>query len=149
MKGGEKMKINKTLIISAFLIVIALGGGFLAGTAYQKGKAVVRNAMYSFGQSGQARDSFGRPTGQNFRPVRGEVMSLDKNSITVKLPNGNSEIVIFGPSTQFAQVSTASASDVKTGNTVMVVGVHNSDGSVTASDVQINPLSLRVPSPIK
>lgn len=143
------MKINKILVISALLIVVALGGGFLAGITYEKGKSVVRNAMYTFGQNGQVRGRFGGQAGQNFRPVRGEVVSLDKNSMTVKLPNGNSEIVVFGPSTQFAQSSTASASDVKTGSTVMAVGTQNSDGSVTASDVQINPQSMRSPSPTK
>lgn len=142
----RKMKVNKTLVISALLVILALGGGFLAGITYEKGKTVVRNGFYAETQGGQMRGRFGGQGRQNFRPVRGQVVSLDKNTMTVKLQNGNTEIVVFGQSTQFAKSSTASASEVQSGDTVMVVGTQNTDGSVTAQDVQINPASLPAPT---
>lgn len=133
------MKVNKTIIFSVLLIILALGGGFFAGVVYQKGKIAVRNGTFAFGQNGQMmRGRFGQ-SGQNIRPIRGEVVSLDTNSMTVKLPNGNSVIVIFGTSAQFAKSSSASASDVKNGDTVMIIGVQNNDGTVTAQSVAINP----------
>ena len=140
------MKITKTMVISALLVLLALGGGFFAGMTYQKGKAVVRNGFYAMtqgNQGGMMRGRFGQGQGgQNFRPVRGEVLSLSQNTMTVKLPNGNSEIVVFGQSTQFVKSEAASVSDVKTGDTVMVVGTQNSDGSVTAQNVEVNPPAI-------
>jgi hypothetical protein len=59
--------------------------------------------------------------------------------MTVKLSNGSTEIVVLSSSTAFMQSTKAGLSDIKTGDTVNVVGTANSDGSVTAQDVQINP----------
>ena len=64
---------------------------------------------------------------------------MNTDSITVKLSNGSTEIVVLSASTAFMQSTKAALSDVKTGDTVNVVGTANSDGSVTAQQVQINP----------
>lgn len=141
------MKISKTVVISALLILVALGAGFFGGMVYQKGKTAIRNGMYTFTQGGQMmRGRFGQ-NGQNFRPVRGQVLSIDSNGLTVKLSDGSSKIIVVSPSTQFNKSETATASDIKTGDTIMIVGTQNSDGSVTASDVQINPLTVNRPTP--
>jgi len=42
--------------------------------------------------------------------------------------------------TQINQVASATKSDLKVGTTVVVFGQTNSDGSVTAQNIQINPL---------
>lgn len=144
------MKVNKTLVISVLLIVLALGGGFFAGVTYEKGKTVARNGLYAFGQNGQMmRGRFGGQNGQAFRPVRGQVLSIGQNTMTVKLANGNSEIVVFGQSTQFVKSQVASSSDVTTEDNVVVIGTQNSDGSITAQNVQIIPGSLVTPAPTK
>jgi len=142
------MKINKTMVIAALLIVIALGGGFVAGMQFQKGRALLtRNGSYAtFRQNGQTRMRFGQ-NGQNFRPVRGQVLSIDASGLTVKLSDGSSRIVVVSGTTTFVKSASAAQSDVKTGDTVMVVGTQNSDGSITALDVQINPPALNGPTP--
>ena len=81
-----------------------------------------------FGQSGQ---------NAAFRPVRGQVLNMDSNSLTVKMSDGSTKLVVLSSSTAFMQSTKAVLSDVKTGDTVNVVGTQNSDGSVTAQDVQI------------
>jgi hypothetical protein len=70
---------------------------------------------------------------------------MNSNSLTVKLSDGSTKIVVLSGSTTFVKSSPASQSDLKTGDTVNVVGTQNSDGSVTASDVQINPVMLQRP----
>ena len=131
---------NKNLIIVAVLIILALGGGFFAGMHYQKSQAT----SLFVGANGVFRGRFGQGAGgQNFRPVRGQVLSIDSTGLTVKLMDGTSKIVVVSPSTSFVKSAAATSSDIKTGDTVMVIGAQNSDGSVTAQDVQINPPSMR------
>ncbi|HSD98264.1 MAG TPA: DUF5666 domain-containing protein [Patescibacteria group bacterium] len=136
------------MIISALLVILALGGGFFAGMQFQKNRVamVARNGFYqSFGQNGQMRGRFGQ-NGSAFRPVRGQVLSIDPTGLTVKLVDGSSKIVVVSSSTMFAKSTNASESDVKTGDNVMVVGTQNSDGSITASNVEINPGQMPTPT---
>ena len=71
--------------------------------------------------------------------VRGSIVSIDKNSLTVQLTDGSSKIVILGASAKIEQTQAASTSDLKAGEQVLDLGSTNSDGSVTAQNVQINP----------
>lgn len=127
---------NKNTMIAVVLIIVAGIAGFFGGIQYQKAQ---RASFGQFaGQGGQFRQRFGQ-NGQNFRPVRGTVISFDDTGLTVKSPDGSSKIVIVSSSTAFMKSDTAAKSDIKTGDTVMVFGAQNSDGSVTAQQVQINP----------
>jgi uncharacterized protein (UPF0333 family) len=134
------MNKNMMIVVAAILIVVAAAGGFFGGTMFQKNQTSTLGAMgrgnfaTRFGQNGQ--------NGQNaqaFRPVRGQVLSMGNNSLTVKMSDGSTKIVVLSASTSFVQSTKAVLSDIKTGDTINVVGTQNSDGSVTASDVQINP----------
>jgi len=69
------------------------------------------------------------------------VTAIDANSMTVQLANGNSENVFYSNSTQVIEPQTASISVVKPGTMVMIGGTQNSDGSVTASTIQIRNAS--------
>ena len=128
---------NMIIVVAVILIIVAAAGGFFGGMMYQKSQAS------SFAAAG--RGNFAARSGQAgqntaaFRPVRGQVLSVTSNSLTVKMSDGSTKIVVLSASTAFAQSAKAALSDVKTGDTVNVVGTANSDGSVTATDVQINP----------
>src|ERR1035437_7409454 len=137
-KGGENMKnTNLIIIIAVILVIVAAAGGFFGGMMYQKNQAPVLGAAgrgnYAarFGQGGQSAAAF--------RPVRGQVLSTSSTTLTVKMSDGSTRIVVLSSSTSFAQSAKAAATDIKTGDTVNVVGTANSDGSVTATDIQINP----------
>ena len=69
--------------------------------------------------------------------VTGQVSSKDAQSITLQLPNGNSEVVFYSTSTAIIKPSPASANDLAPGTQVMVGGSQNSDGSFTAQSIQI------------
>jgi Cu/Ag efflux protein CusF len=132
-----KMNKNTMLIIAVILIVVALLGGFFGGMMYQKNQSSTLSAA----GRGNFAGRFGQ-AGQNaaaFRPVRGQVLSTSTNSLTVKMSDGSTKIVVLSSTTAFMQSTQAALSDVKTGDTVNVVGTQNSDGSVTAQQVQINP----------
>ena len=130
---------NKTFIIITIMLVIVVGAGtFFGGMKYQQSKepAFLR-------QLGTAQ---GARTGDNrtgFRPVTGEIIASDDKSITVKLQDGSSKIVFFSDTTQINKAEAASKSDLQTGQQVAVFGTQNSDGSVTAQNIQLNPSAFR------
>ncbi|MGH7246215.1 MAG: hypothetical protein ACREGI_04765 [Candidatus Levyibacteriota bacterium] len=125
---------KKNIIITIVCVVVVGVAAFFGGVWYQKSQAP------TFG-NGQFRGRFGGANGGNqaFRPVRGQVVSSDQNSLTVKMQDGTSRIVILSGSTSFLKSAAASKDDIKSGDTVMVVGSANPDGSVTAQNVDINP----------
>lgn len=142
---------NKTtgIIIAVVLIFLAAVGGFFGGMYFQKNKTNNRFGMYTNGNiMGQGfRQGFrGGMMGQNGGSiVRGQILSVDNNNITVKLPDGSSKVVVLGNSTTFVQSTKASQGDIKQGDTVMVFGTTNSDGSITAQNVQLNPQQIGRP----
>lgn len=135
IKGREvnNMK-NSMIIVTILFAIIAAGGGFFAGMKYQESQQTTR---FPFGRNGQ--EGFRQFGNAAFRPVRGSIISNDTNSITVKQMDGSSKIVILSGNTQFMKSAAGSKDDLKTGDTIMVFGSQNSDGSITAQNVQINP----------
>lgn len=132
---------SKNLIIVILILVLVAGGSFFAGTKYQQ-----RRRVNSFRQDGgQFFGQMGRGGGQfqgnrvAFRPVNGEIISSDDKSITVKLVDGSSKIILISDKTQINKADTAILADLKTGEKVAIFGQENSDGSITAQNIQLNP----------
>ncbi len=122
-------------LVAIVLLLVGLGAGFFGGMQYQKsqrqqfgqGNAVNQQRRAGFGQNG------------NNRPVTGDIISSDNNGITVKLPDGSSKIVLVSGSTQINKTNPAAKSDLAVGQKVLVMGTANSDGSVTAQNIQLDP----------
>ncbi len=133
-------------IITILLVIIVGGGAFFAGMQFQKSQ---RPGMMQFanGANGQFRMRFGNSQNGAVRPVRGQVVSADSNSLTVKMTDGSTKIVLVTGNTMLLKSTSAALSDIKTGDTVMVFGAANADGSVTAQNVQINPPVIQRPTP--
>jgi len=134
---------NKQII--TIIIAIAVGAlSFFGGMKYQESKSVNNrfgaNLQNMRGQqNGQTGQSQTRRGG--FRPVMGEIINQDENSITVKLVDGSSKIVLLSEKTTYNKAETATKTDLKKGERVNVFGTENTDGSVTAQNIQLNPLS--------
>lgn len=79
------------------------------------------------------------------RQVVGEVINKDETSFTVKLPDGSSKIVLFSGKTSFNKTQEGSMSDLKEGEKVGVFGTENTDGSVTAQNIQLNFVQRNIP----
>jgi hypothetical protein len=126
MKNGK--------IIAVVLAVVALGVGFFGGMQYQKSKtpAVPQGFIARGGNGGGERIA-------QFRPVTGQIISQDSSSITVKLQDGSSKIVLLPSTVVVSETTASSVSGLKVGDNVRVLGTTNPDGSVSATDVQINP----------
>ncbi len=124
---------NNQMLLSVVLAVVLAGAGFFAGMKYQQSKATAGRQFQGRGQNGQARLN-------GARPVMGEVTSIDDKSITVKMQDGSSKIVILPDGVTISKTDSGSKADLKQGSMVAVFGTDNSDGSVTAQNVQLNPM---------
>lgn len=124
-------------MLIGMIIALIVGGavGFFGGMKYQQGKQPAFSRQ--FGQGGRFGQGTGGRTG--FRPTAGKIIVSDDKSITVQLQDGSSKIVFLTGTTQINKAENAAKSDLKTGEQVAVFGTDNSDGTVTAQVVQINP----------
>ena len=131
---------KKILPIILAAIIIAGVGCFFGGMKYGQSKIAGGFPKGNFPQGG----AFGNGTSTRTRGdmggmVSGEILSSDNSSITVKLQTGGSKIVFYSDVTQISKTTDGSAADLKEGETVMVSGTSNSDGSVSAKTIQIRP----------
>lgn len=148
------MKQNMIVIV-ILAAIVAGGAGFFAGTKYQQNKrgqffAQMGNGQRNGNQLGMMRQGNGGRNG--FRPVAGEVIKSDDSSITVKMPDGSTKIILVTPNTTVNKAEKGSKTDIIQGTQVAVFGQENTDGSVTAQNIQINPIRMGVdttPTPTK
>ena len=137
---------NNVMMVAIATAVVAGGIGFFGGVSYQK-QQTPSFGSGRLGMMGQGGNTVaigqGRTGGQRgmmgLRPVTGEIISNDDTSITVKLNDGSSKIVFFSEKTVINKASGASKSDLANGQRVAVFGETNTDGSVTAQNIQLNP----------
>lgn len=139
----EKIKKVALSLVLASLMGV---GGFFLGMTYQKSQAA--DVARTGGQFGGMRGTGGL-AGRAFdpqlgRPVTGEIIGRDEKSITLKLQDGSSKIVLLPGNTEFRKTTAASPSDLKQGERVVVIGKENADGSVTANIVQIGGFGRQI-----
>lgn len=133
---------NTGTLIPIICVLVGLGVGFLGGYEY-------RNYRLNKAAVNVGANRFNRTIGLNGNgmmrggAVEGTILSVDDKSITVKMGDGSSKIVLFSGSTTYSNTITSAKGDLKVGGTVAVFGASNSDGSITASSVQINPMTFR------
>jgi hypothetical protein len=154
-KIGKEVSMMNKIVIVVVVIAVAIAG-FFAGMKFQQSKAVsgaegnFRTGMMGGNGTFRQKMNGGAPNGQTMmgQAVRGEIIKADDSSITVKLADGSTKIVVLSTNTTIAKSENGTKSDLKAGEQVMVFGSNNSDGSVTAQNVQLNPKSFfRVSSP--
>jgi hypothetical protein len=125
---------NKNLIICGIVVVLVGAGCFFSGMKYQQSK---RSPM---GQFGNVQGRVGGNRVNNFRPVNGEIISSDDKTITVKLQDGSSKIILYSNTTAINKAAAGTKEDLTNGTKVAVIGAENTDGSVTAQSIQLNPM---------
>ncbi len=132
---------DKTKIILGLLIIVVAGGAFFEGMKYQESKSPNQSTGNTVGRTGSGQFGQRNGTGNRAggRATAGEIINADDKSITVKMADGSSKIVLMNDKTQINKATTATKSDLTTGTRVAVFGSDNTDGSVTAQNIQLNP----------
>src|SRR5512143_3871306 len=93
---------KNNLVVTAVVGLVALGAGFFGGMSYQQGKTPAVTRQFGGANGGQAGQN-ARRFGANGGNVFGQIVSLDDKSITVKLQDGSSKIVILADSTTYSK----------------------------------------------
>ncbi len=133
------MKKNPILLVVIVALIVG-AAAFYGGTMYASNKANNgdgANRRNFNGAGGFGRNPAGGAIGGGL--VNGEILKQDATSITVKMRDGTSRIVFLSGTTQIQKSTDGTVADLSVGKQVMVMGKQNSDGTVTAEDVQIRP----------
>ncbi len=149
---------KKKILPMIILIAAVAGGSFYAGAAYSKSKSSTvmgqqdfsnfRNLspeertarMQEMGISGGGSRGMmgGTRNGESF--ISGEILSVDGQSVTIKLRDGGSKIVFYSDETEIGKfVTDGTAEDLQSGLTVTANGKVNEDGTITATSIQLRP----------
>ena len=132
---------NKNLLITIVTGLVMLVGGFFGGIGYQKTKTPKFPGGFSgVGTRGQMIQ---RDGSSGFNQVRGIVLNKDDQSITVKLQDESSKIVLFTNSTTINKTEIGTKDDLKEGENIVAFGNTNSDGSITADNIQVGQNIIR------
>jgi hypothetical protein len=111
---------NKNLIITVVACLVVGAAAFFGGMQYQK---MQRNAQFAnFAANGQrtggrfgGAGANGGQNGGNFRPVIGQITSNDGSTLTVKMQDGSSKIVVLSGSTNIMQSTSATKDQLISG----------------------------------
>ena len=132
---------KNNLVVIIIVAVVVAGAAFYGGMMYQKSQASTGGGQ--FGQNGtragQRRFGGGNANG-NGTPVVGKIVRQDANSLTIQLQDGSTKIVNVSGSTSISKTDTGTVADLKSGENVAAFGTSNSDGSITAQNIQLNPM---------
>jgi hypothetical protein len=144
---------NKQVILGV-VGVIVLVGVFYLGVFYGKNQTSastrVNGQASTFGSGAQGiRGSGGFSGNTSGKTTFGQIISKDATSITVQLETpqagsttnaSGSKIIFLGQDTKVTKQASGTLSDLAVGTNVSVTGTTNTDGSVSASSIQIRPV---------
>ena len=71
--------------------------------------------------------------------ISGEIIDKDEASITIKQDDESTKIILLSEDTGVNKTSEGSIDDLEAGESVMIFGQTNPDGSISATNIQLNP----------
>ena len=131
----------KKLLPIAIIVILIAVGAFFGGMKYSQNKTPKGLNGEDFQQRMQQGANVGGlnggSRGNGF--TSGEIISKDDTTITIKLSNGSSIIILYSDTTEISKFVDGADSDLQTGTSITVSGTKNDDGSTTAQSIQIRP----------
>ncbi|PIU73341.1 hypothetical protein COS78_02810 [Candidatus Shapirobacteria bacterium CG06_land_8_20_14_3_00_40_12] len=143
--------LNKNILLVVVLVLLVAGGSF--GVGYKVAQLKTRATIA--GRFGDMRtQGLGQGTGQNGvkrsagigrNQIAGDIIALDDKSLTLKMIDGSSKIILLSDSMMVNKTTAAAKGELKVGGKIAVFGAVNTDGSVTASSIELDPKFLGRP----
>ena len=146
---------NRTLqIIVGLIVLIAVAAGsFYAGTVYAQQQQTANRAAQLANRQGQApnlninnadgnaarNQQGGRLGNQGGGGTFGQIDEIDGDTLIVTTRNGNQIKVLVTGTTLIEKYASVSATDLEIGETLVISGSKNEDGSITARSLQVAP----------
>jgi len=130
----------KNILVTVLIAIIVGAGGFFGGMKYQQSKQSTFTRQFGNRQGFNGTPGQGQNRMRQGGQVVGEIIAQDDKSITVKLSDNSSKIVLISATTTIGKMTAGSKIDLKVGERVGVFGTNNTDGSVTAQNIQLNPM---------
>jgi len=133
--------VKNNFLLVAILVIVVGAAGFFAGLKYQQSKQPSRTDIQSLGQFRRDMRQSGT---QDMQPrggsgmIRGEIINKDEKSITVKMPDNSSKIILLSENTKINKATEGSVDDLETGKQVVVFGQENPDKSISATNIQLD-----------
>lgn len=151
----KNIKENKINLVWVLVIVLTTGViSFFGGTKYQENKISKsftkqfdnsafsgRGRQQMNGSGTNTQDGVGQRRMGNNQSI-GEITGVDGKSITIKTNDGSSRIILLSDKTTVSKATTAALTDLKVGDKVMVFGTPNNDGSISGTNIELNPEML-------
>lgn len=143
---------NNLIFAVIITLVLAGGGGFYGGMKYQQSKSP-QFPSFMKGADGTARmgrtgqggvGAGGAMRGNSF--TNGQILSIEGKTLTVKTQDGSSKIVFFTDTTQIQKTDAAKAGDLANEKYVVISGTSNTDGSITATSIQLRDEPMPQPA---
>jgi hypothetical protein len=126
---------NKQLITGVVALIVGVGIGYFGAHALMP--ATPTGAAAYAARTGGA--GFAGRTGGMGGLLSGTVAASDSGSITLDTKDGSSHVILVTPATTVQKSVSGSLTDVAVGSTIIVTGTTNSDGSVSATSIQLRP----------
>jgi hypothetical protein len=129
---------------AALVAVITCTGGFFAGIEVEKGQLSTASAAVTAGASragagaggfGGGAGGFGGGAGASGDRSFGTVSSVDANTIYLTDSSGNTVKVSLSASTKLSKSQTVSQTAVRPGDSVLIQGLKNTNGTLVATSV--------------
>ena len=125
-------KLDKKQTINLIIVLVLMGVSFYIGTQFPA-KKMWNNQFAMQGKQGSVKQF----NPNNGGMISGEVISKDEQSISIKLRDGGSKIILFSTSTVITKGSQGGIDDLTIGSQIMAVGSQNKDGSITARNIHL------------
>lgn len=139
---------NNYALMGLVSIIVGISA-FYGGMQFQKQKSPAMLSQFGGRENLQMNSrvpggtQVSQRTAAGMAPVAGEIISSDEASMTVKMPEGSSKIVLISENTAIIKASIGSKTDLITGEQITVFGTQNQDGSVTAQNISIGGMMFR------
>jgi hypothetical protein len=151
----DKKNLTSVIAIAVIVGITSFFGGYKLG---QKNNNKLTNQFsgnQNFAQRQQANGQFRtgsgtfRNTPQNGGFISGEILSKDDKSLTIKMRDGGSKIIFYSGNTQINKAAVGTISDLEAGKEVTVMGTPNSDGTISAQNIQLRSIMPAVENQAK